>query len=61
MDLGLERFLELVKKELGAVDARIELGGKPPVHPDLVWCAVPSVDARVVALLEGPNPARTGW
>lgn len=58
MDLGLERFLDLVKKELGATDARIELGGKDPVQPELVWCAVPGVDARVVAVMEGVTPTR---
>ncbi len=58
MDLGLERFLELVKKDLGAEDARIELGGKPPTNPDLLWCEVPGCDARVVAVMSGPVRGR---
>lgn len=31
------RFLELVRKELGADDARAELGGRAPEDPRLVW------------------------
>jgi hypothetical protein len=31
------RFLELVRKELGADDARAELGGRDPDDPCLVW------------------------
>jgi hypothetical protein len=32
----IERFLELVRRETGATDARLELGGRPPRRPELV-------------------------
>lgn len=54
MDLGLWRFLELVARELGALDARIELGGQPPKDPKLVWARMPRSDARVVAVFDSP-------
>ena len=36
-DAGLLRFLELVKRELQAEDARLEIGGAPPSDPLAVW------------------------
>lgn len=53
----VERLLEVVRKELGADDARLELGGKDPGE-GAVWCALPT-GFRLVALLpeaEAPRP-----
>ncbi|HEX2732160.1 MAG TPA: hypothetical protein VHM70_11155 [Polyangiaceae bacterium] len=50
MDLGLWRFLETVTRELGAADARIELGGEAPTDPKLIWVRIPRSDARLVAV-----------
>lgn len=33
----LTKLLELVRRELGAVDARFELGGNPPSEPTVLW------------------------
>ncbi len=52
MEAGLLRFLELVKRELGAVDARLELGGFAPTDDHLLWCSVPTSRARVVAIFD---------
>ncbi len=47
---NLFRLLELVKNELKAEDARIELGGKPPSDERLIW--VPLAEGqRVVAVV----------
>jgi hypothetical protein len=47
---ALARFLELVRRELGAEDARIELGGRDPDDARIVWVALPD-GGRLVALL----------
>jgi hypothetical protein len=50
-DPGLLRFLELVVRDLGAVDARVELGGKDPEDPRLVFRPAPS-GGRVVVIFD---------
>lgn len=52
-DAAVRRFLELVQKELGAVDARAELGGREPSAPELVF---KNLDAgfRIVAVFDAP-------
>jgi hypothetical protein len=47
------RLLDVVKRELGSMDARAELGGLEPSDPRLVWC-VASVGWRLVAVFEEP-------
>lgn len=59
MDLGLERFLELVKAELKAVDVRIEIGGATPTDPKVVWTRIQGGNARVVAVLESAVRSET--
>jgi hypothetical protein len=56
-DAAVRRFLELVQKELGASDARAELGGRDPVAPELVF---QNLDAgfRIVAVFEAPPADR---
>ena len=52
-DAGLLRFLELVKRDLQAVDARLEIGGEPPSSPLALWTmAGPS--RRLVACFATP-------
>ena len=51
----LERFLELVRRELGGEDAHFELGGHPPTDPKLLWAAIAD-GWRVVARLPEPDP-----
>ncbi len=52
-DAAVRRFLELVQKELGAVDTRAELGGRDPLAPELVFI---NLDAgfRIVAVFDKP-------
>lgn len=40
-DNNLLRLLELIQRELGAREARIELGGEPPGSPDCIWAPLP--------------------
>lgn len=51
----LLRFLDLVCRELGADDARVEVGGREPTGPSktMVWGALRD-GARVVALWDAP-------
>lgn len=53
-DNKVERLLDVVKAKLGAVDARLEIGGKPPASPDTAWYALPH--ARVVAVFDSKIP-----
>lgn len=57
IDPSLSRFLDLVVRELGAIDARIELGGKDPDDPRLVFRTSAS-GARVVAVFAEPPENR---
>ena len=57
IDPGLLRFLELVVRELSASDARLELGGKDPEDPRLVFRPAPN--GRVVVVFDAP-PADRG-
>jgi hypothetical protein len=54
MDARLERLLGLVKQELGADDARIELGGEPPTDERLVFASLGEPAVRVVAVFSAP-------
>ena len=58
----LERLLDLVMRELSAEDARVELGGRPPEDPRIVWHEL-HPGARLVAILPAapadPAAART--
>lgn len=47
----VHRFLSLVTRELGASDARVELGGRP--DPGAIWAPLEG-DFRVVALFDTP-------
>lgn len=47
-----ERLLQLVEKELGADDARFEIGGRTPAD-DVVWCDVDG-GMRLVAVFDEP-------
>jgi len=60
-DPGLLRFLELVIRELGATDARVEIGGRDPDDPRLVFRPIPS-GGRVVAVFATPpsDPEASG-
>lgn len=52
------RLLDLVRRELGATDARAELGGRDPSAPGLVWARL-APGWRVVAVFDEP-PADAG-
>ncbi len=54
MDARLERLLGLVKQELGASDARIELGGEAPNDDRLVVTSLGEPAFRVVAVFSAP-------
>jgi len=54
MDARLERLLGLVKQELGANDARIELGGEPPNDDRLVAATLGEPAFRIVAVFSAP-------
>lgn len=53
------RFLELVRKELGADDARAELGGRDPDDPRLVWTNLAG-GWRLVGVFDEPPNDRAG-
>jgi hypothetical protein len=55
-DTALRRFLELVARELGADDARAELGGRDPSGPGVVWKGL-SDGWRIVAVFDQPPAA----
>jgi hypothetical protein len=48
------RLLELVRKELGADDARVELGGREPVDPRIVFSVLTDGSRLVVVFAEPP-------
>ncbi len=50
------RLLEVVKRELGADDARLELGGREPAD-GLLWCVLPDHDHRLVVVFDEPPEA----
>lgn len=58
-DSALRRFLELVIRELGADDARLELGGRDPVGQGFVWKSL-SDGWRVVAVFDQPPEDASG-
>ena len=58
-DTALRRFLELVTRELGADDARAELGGRDPDSPGIVFKTL-STGWRVVAIFDTPPADRSG-
>lgn len=47
------RFLEIVRRELGADDARFEIGGREPAD-DVVWCMLEQ--RRLVVIYDGELP-----
>jgi len=49
------RLVELACRDLGAVDARIEIGGRDPDAPHLVWCPMSNA-RRLVAVFAAPPP-----
>jgi hypothetical protein len=53
----LLRLVELVRRELNAEDARIEIGGRDPSEPRALWCPLPS-GARLVVLFAAPPADR---
>ncbi|MFW5739892.1 MAG: hypothetical protein ACOC1F_05960, partial [Myxococcota bacterium] len=52
-DGPLLRLLEMVQRELGAADARVEIGGRDPSSDCAVWVPL-SESRRVVAVFETP-------
>ena len=49
----LHRLLDLVQQELEAEDARVEIGGRDPEDPRLIWATLPT-GWRVVAVMPAP-------
>ena len=47
-------MLELVRRELSAKDARVEIGGREPDDPAIVWTTFPEQGWRVVAMFDAP-------
>jgi len=56
-DPGVVRFLELVQRELGAADARLEVGGKDPDDARILFHAAQN-GWRVVAVFDAPPADR---
>lgn len=56
-DTAVRRFLEVVARELGADDARAELGGRDPVGPGFVFKNLPD-GWRIVAVFDTAPPDR---
>jgi hypothetical protein len=57
-DTALRRFLELVARELGADDARAELGGRDPDEPGIVFKNLAG-SWRIVAVFDAPPADRS--
>jgi hypothetical protein len=53
------RLLDVVRHRLGALDARIEIGGEAPSSASAVWVAL-NPHRRIVAVFEGPPPEEAG-
>ncbi len=53
----LHRLLDLVRRELSASDARVEIGGRDPDDPRLIWTKLPQ-GWRIVAVLDAPPTDR---
>ncbi len=54
-DSAVLRLIELASRQLDGRDARVEIGGKDPDDPRLVWCALPS-RRRLVVVFDEPPP-----
>lgn len=54
---GLLRLLDLARREVGARDARAEVGGEPPQDACAVWCALPDHHRLVVLFDAAPSDA----
>ena len=54
---SLVRFIELVRRELNAGDARIEIGGRVPDDEHCLWTELPG-GWRLVVLFDGPPDRR---
>jgi hypothetical protein len=48
----LHRLLDLAQRELAAVDARVEIGGRPPAEPHVLWTRLTD-ELRLVVVLDG--------
>ena len=57
---GIQRFLDLVVRELGAADARIEIGGKDPKPGRYLWYALGN-GWRVVAQFDFHGAAEVSF
>jgi len=53
-DLSIERWLELVRRQLEADDARVEIGGKDPSDPRHVFCTLAGGSRLVACFREAP-------
>lgn len=51
MSDDVHRLLELVQRELGADDARLELGGREP-ESDVLWSPLPDQEHRIVVIYD---------
>jgi hypothetical protein len=56
-DAAVLKLVELVCRDLGARDARVEIGGREPEDLRLVWCPMPP-NRRLVAVFEAPPDDR---
>jgi hypothetical protein len=52
---GMLKVLDVIRRTLGADDARLEIGGKDPDSPLVLWRNVPDI-GRVVAVFREPPP-----
>jgi hypothetical protein len=52
---GLFRLVELARREIGAEDARVELGGREPDDPRVVWCPIGDGWRLVVVFKDPPE------
>ncbi len=58
-DGPLLRLLDMVRRELGAEDARVEIGGEEPAEPRVLWVRL-SESRRVVVRFAEPPQDRDG-
>jgi hypothetical protein len=54
---SLTRLLDVIRRDLGAIDARAEIGGRDPEDPRVVFCRL-APEWRIVACFEQPPADR---
>src|SRR5690606_32727345 len=55
---SITRLLDLITRELGALEARVEFGGTPPDEPISLWASLPGGWRIVTRFEKAPDDAK---